>query len=166
MAQRMVTVHYIEARTRAQHNRARARFKGVPPSANGAMDEFLMSPQLAGPVLGAAKVIALNARTLAAVLLYSDERSHAYENSIEASMQEPVVVAGFPRVRAAVHAHGGYEHWSGPIGPETSHAAVVEFDVPSATGKFNPAAPRPMGGRRILGRAAAGFGLRPKGEPA
>jgi hypothetical protein len=143
---------YIPANTRAQHDRARARY-GIPPSTNESMKEKLVSPEVQKASLEAAEVIAQVARGLAAAELTSKEKTGAYEASIEAVITEPKEIGGNLRAAAAVTAHGGYEHWTGPIGAETSHAAVVEFDVPEGS----DAGPRPRQGRRILGRAGAAF---------
>jgi len=143
---------YIPANTRAQHDRARARY-GLPPSTNGSMAELLVSEQIAKPTLAAAEAIARDARALAAAELTSSTKTGAYEESIKAEMTEPKVIGGNPRAAAAVTAHGGYEHWVGEIGPGTSHAVVVEFDVPEGS----DAGPRPKEGRRILGRAGAPY---------
>jgi hypothetical protein len=144
--------HYIPATNAGRHNRGRARYD-IPPSKNETMAEFLLSEQLMQPVMEAAEAIASDARALAATDLISDERSGAYEASIKAERNEPVVAGGAPRVSAAVTANGGNAHWSGPIGPETSHAVVVEFDVPEGS----DAGPRPREGRRILGRSGAPY---------
>lgn len=152
MTPRPVTTRYIPATSRAQHDRARGRY-GAPPSTNESMRELLVSEQVQRPTLEAAEAIAADARGLAAAELTSDSKTGAYQESIKAEVDAPKVINGSPRAAAAVTAHGGYEHWTGAIGPETSHAVVVEFDVPEGS----DAGPRPREGRRILGRAGVPY---------
>lgn len=152
---RLVRARYIPANNQAQHNAARARH-GIPPTANGSMAELLVSPQVQNATLEAARAIKAAAKALAAAELTSDSSTGAYEESIDAVVATPIVAGGSPRAAAAVTAHGGYEHWHGSIGPETSHAVVVEFDLRAEDGG-SKAPPRPAQGRRILGRAGAPF---------
>lgn len=140
-----VRTRYIPANTRAQHNRARARYK-IPPSKNESMAELMVSEQIEKPVLDASHDIAQAARALAtAELKTARAGASEYTESIDAAVGAIKVVDGNPRVSGAVTAHGGRSSWGGFKDPESSHAAVVEFGNPSA----------PNSGRRILGRAGA-----------
>lgn len=142
MADFTVRSVYRPANSVVGMNRDRAR-RGIEPSKNKSMREFLLSDQLDDAVAGATHDIASAARELAASEIHTPSSSGEYTASIHGEKADPVSIGGNLRVAGAVVAHGGTASYGGFTDPESSHAAVVEFGNPAA----------PQSGRRILGRA-------------
>lgn len=121
-----VTVRYQPANTAAD----------LPPGSRyQAMDAFLLSDQLAGPVMEAGRAIAADAKALYIAEAFDTGQT---ANSVFVS-KGVAVIAGNPRVIARVGANGGI-----PAGmkEDVSVAVLIEFGKP---------------GLRILGRAGAPY---------
>jgi len=110
------------ATVEVRYKPANTSFDLRPGTGTEAMDAFLLSPRMARVTFQAAEEIAAGARALALAEAFKTGR---YHDSIHAVPGEVIVIAGNPRVSAAVVANGG--SYRNARNPETSIAAVVEW---------------------------------------